>query len=119
MNGNPTNLFYLISICYAFALCSVYIHLGNTKIGYHVDEVFSYMSSNSEKNYKEISALCDNSWYPSEYFHDALSVAEGCQFHYEIPVRNQETDVTLLFIISFCIPYVFFGAVFHVVWDNA
>lgn len=86
-------LFYLLTICFVFTLCAVYIHFGNTKIGYDGDEVFSYMSSNSEKNYKEITALCDNSWYPSEYFHDALSVTEGHQFHYDIPVRNQATDV--------------------------
>lgn len=85
--------FCLLAICCTVLLCAIYIHFGHTKIGYDGDEVFSYMSSNSEVNYKEITALQDNTWYPSEYFHEALSVKEGYQFHYEIPVKNQATDV--------------------------
>ena len=95
MNRKSYKTFFLclLTICYTLILCVVYIHFGHTKIGYDGDEVFSYMSSNSEVNYKELTALQDNSWYPSEYFHDALSVKEGYRFHYEIPVRNQATDV--------------------------
>lgn len=95
MNRKSYKTFFLclLTICYTLILCVVYIHFGHTKIGYDGDEVFSYMSSNSEINYKELTALQDNSWYPSEYFHDALSVKEGYRFHYEIPVRNQATDV--------------------------
>lgn len=64
MNRKSYKTFFLclLTICYTLILCVVYIHFGHTKIGYDGDEVFSYMSSNSEVNYKELTALQDNSW---------------------------------------------------------
>lgn len=85
--------FILSTVLLSIILCLTYIHFGKTKIGYDGDEVFSYMSSNAEQGYKKLATLEDHTWYPSSYFHSALSVSSSCQFHYGIPVRNQSTDV--------------------------
>ena len=85
--------FILAIILLTIILCLTYVHFGSTNIGYDGDEVFSYLSSNAEQGYKKLAALKDHTWYPSSYFRNALSVPSSCQFHYEIPIRNQATDV--------------------------
>ena len=94
--------FILAIILLTIILCLTYVHFGSTNIGYDGDEVFSYLSSNAEQGYKKLAALKDHTWYPSSYFRNALSVPSSCQFHYEIPIRNQATDVHPLFTTCFC-----------------
>lgn len=82
-------LIFILLLQVAFA-----IFWGTQKVGFHVDEIYSYGLSNGH----EQPFLCDqesyyNQWHESDYINEYLSVSESERFSYGKVYDNQTQDV--------------------------
>lgn len=93
INDIRKSTFFMLVFVSTAILLGIYIHFGRTKIGYHIDEIFTYISSNSEVGYDATNELQDNVWYSGEFFSSAMSVSPNYRFNYVIPYKNQVGDV--------------------------
>ena len=60
--------------------------------GMEGDEVFSYISATSMGGFKEVCFLDDQTWYPGEYFFNALTAEGNERFNVKMVVENQAMD---------------------------
>lgn len=106
-------IFIVLTILFSCILIFQYTYAGSSKIGYHIDEVFSYVSANFPTGYAQSISLSDRTWYSGNYFQNALSAASEYRFTLSIPYRNQIPDVhppfyyILLHIVCSFFPGVF------------
>lgn len=75
-----------------FQVCTL-VYMGFVKTGYHIDEIYSYILSNSyDTDRISNSDEVNNKWTSGEKFRDFVSVQEGERFAYDKTYYNNTKD---------------------------
>ena len=98
---------YWMTLSLSLIIC---LYFANQKVGYHIDELYSYGLANS---YSHPFPNAINQWLSGSYYHDYLSADWAHRFNYLAVYQNQVQDVHpplyyfLLHTISSCVPGIF------------
>ena len=89
---------YVVNVLISFVACVLIILMGlwaeSHTYGMEGDEMFSFISSTSLGGFKGIGmSLEDQTWYDSDYFHEALIATGSERFNMPMVWENQAMDV--------------------------